>query len=246
MKVDSPLVTAVMVTGMHPERVPMARVAVRCFLNQSYANKELLIINHGESLGIDHPLVREMVIDRLSLGAMRNEGLRGAMGDWIIQWDDDDFHHQHRILFQMAHRPVYEQSDGIPDSRAVVLRKQMRVSLTKGDAFNVEDTNGIAGTILHSTRGMTAILYPDMEQGEDSAFLQMFENVVVLDNDSDVWPGPALYVRFYHGRNTCDEAHIMGDQGSSFTHKWQMNRDEIEYLKTVVPHYGAQLQLREG
>jgi glycosyltransferase involved in cell wall biosynthesis len=236
-KRSSILVAAVMITGKSPEHEAMARVAVQCFLAQSYQNKKLIIINDGDyELGVKHPLVIEHRIEPgKKLGELRNIGIQKARdigASWVIQWDDDDFHHQHRILYQMAHRV----DDGDHYSVAVVLKKQMRVSLTKGDAFNIEDANGIAGTILHNlqqTGGGTGFGYPDEEKGEDAEFMGKFDDLVIIDNHSEVWPGPALYVRLYHGGNTWDEEHVMGGRGS-FTDKWRMNRDELSYLQSVM------------
>lgn len=250
MIANSPMVMAVMITGKSPAHEVMARVAVQCFLAQSYQNKRLIIINDGKyELGIKHPLVDEVRVPGtsaglLSLGELRNFGLekvKDTGASWVIQWDDDDFHHPHRILFQMAHRV----DDGDHYSVAVVLKKQMRVSLTKGDAFNIEDASGIAGTILHNMQGVDRETnYPSVDKGEDAEFMEKFDSLVIVDNHSDVWPGPALYVRMYHGGNTWDEEHVMGGKGS-FTHKWAMNRDELGYLKTVMPHYGARVHLKE-
>lgn len=239
-----PLVTAVMITGKTPEHEGLARLSVECFLKQTYTHAELLIVNDGPyRLDIQHPAIREVTprpseyqLDpsaRLPLGELRNIGLDQARGDYIIQWDDDDYHHPHRILYQMAHMPRTKTP------AAVVLCRQMRVSLVgKREAFNVEDINGIAGTVIHSRGGSPA--YPrTVSKGEDTDFLKCFgDNVVLLDNDSDVWPGPALYVRVYHGRNTWDEAHVMGGEGS-FTGSWGMNADEREYLKMVLAEYGS-------
>jgi glycosyltransferase involved in cell wall biosynthesis len=237
-----------MITGKTPHHEAMARVAVKCFLAQSYTHKELVIINDGEyRLNIEHPAVREVHLNddipasfewqrgmKVPLGRLRNIGLQYAKGEYVIQWDDDDFHHPHRILFQMAHMP---RTDG---PAAVLLRRQMRVSIVgKREAFNVEDTGGIAGTIIHTCG--KSVEYPyDMSKGEDSHFLKCFgDNVVRVDNDSDIWPGPALYLRLYHGHNTWDEAHVMGGE-DSFTGSWGMNADEREYLRMALAEYGKE------
>lgn len=244
--ISPPLVSAVMVTGKTPEHEGMARLAVKCFLKQTYTHTELVIINDGPyTLDIQHPAVHETRIGidmaagaekpKMALGHLRNLGIAAAKGDYIIQWDDDDYHHPHRILYQMAHMPRRDMA------AAVLLTRQVRVSLVgKREAFNIEDTNGIAGTVLH--RRLGAPNYPDTaHKGEDADFLKGFgDNVILLDNDSDVWPGPALYVRVYHGRNTWDEAHVMGGEGS-FTGSWGLNADEREYLRLVLAEYGGVL-----
>jgi glycosyltransferase involved in cell wall biosynthesis len=228
-----PLVTAVMITGKDPKRETLARKSVQSFLDQTYRRRELLIINHGEyELKIGHPAVREIKIDkRLSLGEMRNMGIEHAKGEWIIQWDDDDYHHPHRILYQMAHRAG-------PDA-AVLLRKQIRVDMLNGEVICIQCDDGIAGTILHSVG--TDVRYPPLEKTEDSEFVKGFGQLILLDNDSDTWPGPALYLRFYHGSNVMDHAHVMGGKGS-YDHRWVPHTEERAYISDVLKTYGLEVK----
>jgi glycosyltransferase involved in cell wall biosynthesis len=247
-----------MITGKSPKHEAFARIAVQCFIDQSYANRELVIINDGAYmpdayvLDIKHPLVREILIDhgepapdamrtsRRRLGELRNIGLENAKGQYIIQWDDDDFHHIHRIMVQMAHRETTENRRNGRQECAVVLRRQMRVNLVRGNAHNIEDSNGIAGTILHPNDHTAK--YPDAEKSEDSEFLKPYQHrLVMIDNDSDSWPGPALYVRLFHGGNTWDEEHVMGE-GSS-TGRWELNETEAEYLQHVLASYGVKVNI---
>ena len=174
----SPLVTAVMITGKSLGRESLARLAVRSFLDQTYRRRELVIINHGDyELKIGHPIVREiMVPGKNTLGDLRNIGINEAKGDWIIQWDDDDYHHPHRILYQMAHR---RDNWGT----AVLLCKQIRVDMINGEAICVEADKGISGTILHAAN--TDLVYPSLDQAEDSAFAMGFRHRILMDNDSD-------------------------------------------------------------
>jgi glycosyltransferase involved in cell wall biosynthesis len=223
-----------MVTGKDEFHEPLARVAVQCFIDQSYENTELLVVNDGPyavDVSVDPRIRQVRPMGKLSLGELRNFGRANARGDWIIQWDDDDFHHPHRILYQMAHRR---------EDHAVVLSHQIRINLLKSQAFNITDEFGIAGTILHPNKELRD--YPDEAKNEDTMFVhQNFiqpQKLVKIDNRSDIWPGPALYTRLYHGHNTWDEQHVMGGD-DSFTGRYDLNRDEVAYVQEILKNYGV-------
>jgi len=226
------MVSAIMITGKTPKHERMARLAVQAFIDQSYENRELVVINDGEyELKVGHPMVREVPVGKgRTLGELRNIGMLNAKGEWVIQWDDDDHHHPHRILYQMAHRRL---------GCAVLLRKQIRVDVLNGEAICIEDKNGIAGTILHPHEPLRK--YPDIERAEDKEFLKLFgSDKVLLDNNSDSWPGPALYVRFYHGKNTWSRENIMGGKGS-YSRRWNPNSEERAYIAHVLETYGLKI-----
>ena len=90
------LVSCLMITK---NRANFAMCAVRCFLNQTYPNKELLIIDDGEcgelARFIDHLDDTRIRYIRLApgnnaLGDLRNRSVALAQGEWVCQWDDDD------------------------------------------------------------------------------------------------------------------------------------------------------------
>lgn len=87
-------------------RANLARRAVQCYLQQTYPNKELVIIDDGqEDYGpvlADVPAgeLRYIKLDPAPgqvLGTLRNRSLEEATGDFMAQWDDDDWYHPERI-----------------------------------------------------------------------------------------------------------------------------------------------------
>lgn len=187
-----------MVTGRDSTRQPLANAAVRCFSRQTFADSELVIINDGVPLfsGIPSPRVREVRISRsdsVTLGDLRNIGLAEARGELVIQWDDDDWHHPRRIEIQ-----VQAWNRGA----AVLLRRQYRYNLLTGAAIIYDLPSGIHGTILHERQ--VSAKYPSLRKEEDTLFLKQFKERVVVDTT------PSLYIRLYHGANTWDQAHVMG------------------------------------
>jgi glycosyltransferase involved in cell wall biosynthesis len=225
---DPPLVTAVMITS--GTRGQFISEAVHSFLQQSYLNKELLIINHGDKpIGCKNVDVREIHTPQkgITTGALRNLGLKHALGQWIIQWDDDDYSHPHRIAVQMAHRQ---------EGCAVILTSQIRYSFLSDCAFGYYlPVDGIAGTILHPKDPEDE--YDDVMGVEDSRFYidRYTRRRVVLHNAAPTC-GPELYVRFYHGNNLCDEKHVMKHM-TDCVGEWDLLPHLQDYLKRTLKRY---------
>jgi len=200
---NEPSVTAVMVTGKHPDRLPLARRAIDSFLAQSYPHRDLLIINDGLDPVLEQPCdhVRELQFSGgKTLGELRNVGIEKAIGDFVIQWDDDDWYRDDRISTQV---------EGLVRSPVVCLRRWIICDILTGEA-GVHDAwwkrpwHAIEGTVLFPRA--TSARYPASVRGEDSRFLAALAKhyrVTALDND------PCLYVHTYHGRNTWDRDHIL-------------------------------------
>ena len=233
-------VTAVMLT---PGR-PVAKMAIKSFLSQTYAAKELLILNHGDVplLQESHPLITEHVIPMkasgegaalkftcsskgikgLRLGDLRNSLYDRCKPGWVIQWDDDDFSSADRITYQMAHRI---------QGHCVVLANQIRYSFVSGSAFaHREPGDGIAGTILF--RSPLEYLYLPISRHEDSTFyLRNFGHKrVILDNP------PSLYVRLHHGSNISGEQHIMKSMAGQKS-KWILQPEDRNSLMAILHLY---------
>src|SRR5262245_57789486 len=97
------LVSCLMVTR---NRAKLARRAIACFQAQTWANKELVIVDDGDEdyAPVLAPYRRDLhiVYHRLppdparTLGAARNISLELASGDYCAQWDDDEWYHPER------------------------------------------------------------------------------------------------------------------------------------------------------
>ena len=76
------------------DRRPFVAQAIRCFLAQDYAEKELVIVDDGADavadLVPDNSRVRYFRQEgRRSVGAKRNFACREARSDIIVHWDDE-------------------------------------------------------------------------------------------------------------------------------------------------------------
>ena len=97
------------------DRLSLARRAIRCFADQTYPERELVIVTDGDlryrralARYVDHLGLQTVRFvypdsDRLALGQLRNIALDAAHGDVICQWDDDDCYHPERLAVQFAH-----------------------------------------------------------------------------------------------------------------------------------------------
>jgi ADP-heptose:LPS heptosyltransferase/glycosyltransferase involved in cell wall biosynthesis len=98
-----PLLSCIMPTADRRRFVPGA---IRCFLAQDYAEKELVIVDDGADpvadLIPDDPRVRYLRAEtRRPVGAKRNFACREARGQVLVHWDDDDWSALWRLRYQI-------------------------------------------------------------------------------------------------------------------------------------------------
>ena len=228
-----PSVTAVMITGLKRERYPMARISIECFKRQTYPNKNLLIVNHGEeSLCSNDSRIRELRLQKSrwhTVGDLRNLALEHATGDFIINWDDDDWHHPRRMEVQMKAQMKARHEDA-----AVLLKNRIHHSLVNGCSRYAEYPKGAEATILHPRK--MAYRYPSLLRGSDTVFVRQFAGRLAIEND------PAMHIRFFHGMNLWDAGHIMGHLSDASIQGVSELSDEHRALLTqVLPLYGKRL-----
>lgn len=200
---NEPLVTAIMPTSGTPLRRKLARIAVECFQNQTYPNRQLLILNHGETLALPPQAnIREVLLQRpATLGELRNQAFQYLReGDYAISWDDDDWHGPDRIGIQYAHTKM----TGL---RAAALSTYVNVDVHTGDAFVRSckhfKCGNCCGTLLYE---IGKERYPQLDRREDSDFAMRFKNI---DQLVDCAAPPTVYIRLCHGENTSGAEHIM-------------------------------------
>lgn len=203
-----PLVSCLMVTK---NRARLARRALYCLAHQTWQNKELVIIDDGEE---DYEPMLAEYRDRLPihyhrlapdptahLGQLRNLSLDHAGGEFLVQWDDDEWYHPERIERQM--RAIEGGLD------VVVLRNTLCHLDAPGYVerpFHTSLSSGSTpGTILHRR---SQVRYPNLKRAEDTLYLEALGRelaVGVLDE-----PHSHLFIRCFHGANTWDRRHFEG------------------------------------
>lgn len=222
-------------------RANLARRAVQCYLQQTYPNKELVIIDDGQEdyapVLADVPAgeLRYIKLDPAPgqvLGMLRNRSLEEATGDFMAQWDDDDWYHPERIERQARVLMGDAGFKGLGSGDDAGAEEGADVSAGGHESESVDDgadacclagslmhvdhpeyfhlpyvgylPHGIPGTIMH--RRNDTIRYPSERAGEDTTYL-------------DHWLGkryqklPAseagLFIRCFHGTNTWEMNHFV-------------------------------------
>jgi glycosyltransferase involved in cell wall biosynthesis len=198
----APLVSCIMPTSDRRRFVPLA---LENFRSQTYARKELVIVDDGSDpigdLVIGYPELRYIrVEEKLSIGAKRNLACVQSRGELIAHWDDDDWYAPDRLERQV-HPIATGQADltGL-DSRYVMV-------LPSGDCWTVDSRlhkrmfvgNVHGGTLVYRKAIWESVArYPDVNLAEDAALLSAAQRsgarLVPVANS-----GSFIYVR--HGRN---------------------------------------------
>lgn len=202
---ELPKISCLMVTA---DRLQLCRRAIRCYLRQTYPNKELVVVDDG---AVDlAPVLADVPADEVRyvklakkpenvLGRLRNLALDAATGDFAAQWDDDDWYHAERL-----------------EKQAAVLRAGHDACTLSGALMHLDTDEfflhpyigylkqGVPGSIMH--RRDDAIRYPELRRAEDTVYLQAWAlKRYTLLPPSDVH----LFIRCFHGRNTWEQSHFL-------------------------------------
>ena len=205
---EQPLISCLMVTA---NRADIARVAIECFSEQTWPNKELVIIDDGAEDYSDliasfdcADLVRYIKLQpanpRLSLGELRNLSIEEAHGEWCVQWDDDEWYHPERLAIQLN---AAAQADVGASALKWTL---MHVKENSDESLTFRGDSGIAtpGTLMFRKGD---VRYPHLARNEDGIFLRDVKNnhgLVVLDENYS-----HLFIRVFHGSNTWEKDHFL-------------------------------------
>ena len=200
-----PLVSCLMVTA---DRKQLMRRSVHCFMTQNYTNRQLVVVDDGKEDLSD--VLQEVPVNQLkyirledggdaTLGELRNLSLKEADGDFLVQWDDDDWYHPDRIGIQSE-----------------VLQKGHDACCLSGALMHLDTEkfvhhpyvgylpDGIPGSIMHRKDGQ--IQYPETRRAEDTVFLDkwMEKRYYKLPEEYSY-----LFLRAYHGDNTWEKEHFV-------------------------------------
>jgi len=201
----APKVSCLMVTA---DRKKLCKRSLLSYRRQTYANRELIIIDDGkEDLA---PLLQDLPPDRVTykrlervpenvLGTLRNLSLTEASGDFITQWDDDDWYHPDRLKIQAE--TLLKGYDACTLSNALMhidvepFFYHPYISLFK---------KGTPGSIMH--RRDESIRYPEWRRSEDDIFLNSWARKRYTKLPESY---AYLFIRCFHGCNTWDLKHFL-------------------------------------
>lgn len=100
---DAPRASCLLVTA---DRRPLLPGAIAAFLRQSYPNRELVIIDDGDDpvadlVPPDPRISYRRLPGRLPVSQKRNLACAAAGGAFLLTWDDDDWHADWRVAYQV-------------------------------------------------------------------------------------------------------------------------------------------------
>lgn len=200
---DSPLISCLCVTRGKPQ---LLMRAIKCFFAQVYLNKELIIVYESNDFSTKEVCEREAcdqvrILEvpespKRTLGYLRNRSIEAANGEFICQWDDDDWYHANRLNGQFN---AIRKSDckGCIVSRWIVYDSlQMKAYLSHVRLWE--------GSLLCRKSAIEDTAYLDKSIGEDTAvieYLHKRREVYAMED------GAKLYIYVYHGGNTWHREH---------------------------------------
>jgi O-antigen biosynthesis protein len=199
---DPPLVSCVMPTR---DRLDFALHAVRLFLRQDYPSRELLVVDDGaDNLAAQLPddgRVRYVRAPRgESIGAKRNRACGEARGEFIAQWDDDDWYGPGRLSAQLA--PLLGRRADVtglvePVFFDLPAWRFWTITPTLHRRLFVENVHG--GTLVYARHVWERLArYPDSSLAEDAAFLRRAR---ARRARLERVPSDGHFVYLRHGRN---------------------------------------------
>lgn len=228
--------------------------SVRCYLDQTYPNKELVVVNEG-------PLEYQTQIDewfqtlgrsdirtvwlsgKYTLGALRNISMAMALGKYMCQWDDDDFCMPYRLATQYAHLAA------TPGAKVCYLSDQLHYYFSTGEVYWDNWKRYHSGNCLHHSlipgsimaERSVGVRYPSTGEfasaGEDSV---LSDQLITQNRDQiSLLSGMGyMHVYSYHGNNQVYDIEHHGRISKYRAQaRWEMVKsrnqicDTIDYLR---------------
>ncbi|HEX6765235.1 MAG TPA: glycosyltransferase [Polyangiaceae bacterium] len=200
---DHGLVSCLCVTrGIHAH----LQRAVACFQAQTYPRRELVIVY--EELDEDATRLLAERIDgvvlvhvppqpKQPLGVLRNASLAAAQGDFVCNWDDDDWHAPRRLELELE-ALAQSEADACVLNRWLVFDEVTRNAYVSGK--RLWEGSLLCRRDLEVLKGG----YPARKRGEDHVLILAMKDkhrIATLDR-------PELYIYTYHRKNTWDREHF--------------------------------------
>ncbi len=168
---EYPLVSCIMPTY---NRAEFIENAIDQFLNQSYPNKELIIIDDSEvaieHLIPDHPLIKYVYLhNKLDIGSKRNMACKMSNGQYIIHLDDDDYYAPQWVEKQIAFLRANELE--VTGLNRPLFYEKYTSKLWK---YNYPDNHKpwvYGATLCYTKELWKSNPFPKLHCGEDNAFV---------------------------------------------------------------------------
>lgn len=207
-----PKISCLTVTKNRPK---MLRRAIQCYEEQTYRNKELVILSQS-----DDPEIQQIASGRndilyvrcpiMPLGALRNLSIELSTGDILCQWDDDDIYHPHRLATQFKEINAYQ-------AVASAYTQFLKYFTNSNELYWVDWSEEmqyshryLPGTVMfHKSIAMRYKGYFYPENGDQSKREEDLNVLELLTKQG--WIAPVRsgnqYIYVFHGENVYDFGH---------------------------------------
>lgn len=205
MPQSHPLISCLTITRSRPA---LLKRAIDCFNSQNYLNKELIILFEEDDKQTSEFIrstslsnnIRVIIVKKESekkLGDLRNIAIQNATGEFICQWDDDDWYSCNRLQYQY---------DALLASgkEACVLTQWILFHTTDQKAY-VSHARLWEGSILCRKETIMQRPYLSKSRGEDTDVISLLDTKGLLHHMNDA---PHLYIYNFHGQNTWEYNHF--------------------------------------
>lgn len=170
-----PLVSAIMLAGRTTKADILS--AIRCFRDQTYPYKELIIVNNAptqfDAVSLNIQAERDIfMVDtpfHLSTGMARNYGIAAANGRILAQFDPDHWFAPNRLESQIA--TMAENG-----SQVSVLTSTLSYSFGSGRATYLQNDKQVVLNTIVFVRPHS-IDYPNIDKQEELGFLEKLQKV---------------------------------------------------------------------
>lgn len=227
------------------KRAHYLKGAIECFLQQTYPEKELVVvhnINDLETVNLLRSKAHSQITavglipngKHFSIGELRNIAIESSTGNYVCTWDDDDWHHPKRLDTQFKGLDKFKKN-------ASLLTKILMYDKTRNLAYLSLDRCW-ENTIMVERKFLDdhGIRFQHINRAEDYYLI----NELIRHNCIYPMMEPTLYIYQATGTNTCDYGHF----------DWLFNKSELlqPYQTLVIqksisgefePHISAQKML---
>jgi glycosyltransferase involved in cell wall biosynthesis len=194
----------------------IVRHSVNCFLQQTYGNRELVIVSQAVSNDLrafvdsisspSSPIEVHHASPDLSLGDLRNMSIARSRGDLICQWDDDDLHHPRYLDWMVAFTLANKVGAAFLRQCTIWWPAKKMVS---------HSIRRIWENTMIARRPFIPI-YPNLARSEDTYIAQSMARICPYAMVN----APYLYIYVVTGKNTWNEQHMqrmMSDESDALS-----------------------------
>jgi len=193
-----PMVSCIMPTANRRVFVPQA---IRYFLQQNYARRELIILDDGteelaDVIPDDSRIRYQRMVRRYTMGAKLNMACELAHGEIVVHWDDDDWMAEWRIAYQVESLLTHPTDTLCGLSR--ILFYEPRAERAWEYVYPMVERPWVSGaTFCYRREFWETHRHPDMNEGADTVFAWGLRDAHVLALEKN-----EFYVAIVHPNNS--------------------------------------------